>query len=89
VRVSRAVHTIRDVARTAGFSIATVSRVLNKSARVSKHTQAQVRRAITLLGYEPDQAAKQLRAKQLSMRKQVVRGNVVAEPPTCQWKDSQ
>jgi LacI family transcriptional regulator len=75
VRVSRAVHTIRDVARTAGVSIATVSRVLNESARVSKHTQAQVRRAITILEYEPDQAA-----RQLSMRKQIMRGNVVAEP---------
>ena len=82
--MSKEVHTIRDVARTAEFSIATYSRVLNKSARVSKHTQAQVRRAITLLGYEPDQAA-----RQLSMRKQIMRGNVVAEPPTCQLKDWQ
>jgi DNA-binding LacI/PurR family transcriptional regulator len=42
---------IRDVARAAGVSVATVSRVLNDSAPVSEPTHATVRAAIDELGY--------------------------------------
>ena len=66
--MGRDIHTIRDVARVAGVSIATVSRVLNESARVSEQTQARVQRAVSLLDYEPDQAARQLSMKRLKMR---------------------
>ncbi|MGI5915956.1 MAG: LacI family DNA-binding transcriptional regulator [Anaerolineae bacterium] len=52
--------TIYDVAKRAGVSIATVSRVLNESARVKKETRAQVLEAIEALGYQPKAAARGL-----------------------------
>jgi LacI family transcriptional regulator len=45
--------TIRDVARQAGVSVATVSRVLNNSALVSPDTRDAVMKAVTQLGYRP------------------------------------
>ena len=42
-----------DVARAAGVSPATVSRVVNHSGPVSQKTQSRVREAMAALGYEP------------------------------------
>ncbi len=52
--------TIRDVAREAKVSIATISRVFNGSARVSDETSARVREAAARLGYWPNGAARSL-----------------------------
>jgi DNA-binding LacI/PurR family transcriptional regulator len=52
--------TIDDVARQAGVSIATVSRVVSGSANVSLNTSAKVQAAITSLGYKPNPIAKYL-----------------------------
>lgn len=52
--------TIRDVARQAGVSVATVSRVLNNSALVSPDTRDAVMQAVTLLGYRPNANAQAL-----------------------------
>ena len=52
--------TIRDVAREAGVSIATVSRVFNDSSLVSEDTTRIVRKAATLLDYWPNAAARSL-----------------------------
>ena len=52
--------TIEDVARAAGVSIATVSRVLNNPEVVAPKTVARVRRAIEELHYQPHQAARTL-----------------------------
>jgi LacI family transcriptional regulator len=52
--------TIRDVARIAGVSIATVSRVLNGSNRVSEETRRRVWDAATELDYWPNTAARSL-----------------------------
>jgi LacI family transcriptional regulator len=52
--------TIRDVARSAGVSIATVSRVFNGSSRVSEPTASRVWSAASDLDYWPNSAARSL-----------------------------
>ncbi|KNC88074.1 HTH-type transcriptional regulator GalS [Trabulsiella odontotermitis] len=52
--------TIRDVARQAGVSVATVSRVLNNSPLVSPDTRETVMKAVSLLGYRPNANAQAL-----------------------------
>ena len=52
--------TLYDVARRAGVSIATVSRVLHGQEPVRETTRARVRLAIEELGYVPDGAAQSL-----------------------------
>lgn len=53
---------IDDVARAAGYSTATVSRVLNKSAQVTDKARRVIERAMEDLGYLPDSAARMLAA---------------------------
>jgi LacI family transcriptional regulator len=53
--------TIKDVARTAGVSTATVSAVINESAYVSPALRARVLEAVRDLGYAPSQLARRLR----------------------------
>lgn len=52
--------TIRDVARQAGVSVATVSRVLNNSTHVSPDTRDSVMKAVAQLGYRPNANAQAL-----------------------------
>jgi LacI family transcriptional regulator len=54
---------IRDVASRAGVSVATVSRVLNDSARVSAATRSRVTAAMKDLGYRPNAVARSLRTE--------------------------
>jgi LacI family transcriptional regulator len=54
---------MRDVAEAAGVSTMTVSRVVNAQAGVLPETQARVERAIRRLGYQRNDAARQLRRK--------------------------
>ncbi len=56
--------TLEDVARHAGVSYQTVSRVLNKSANVSEATRRKVEQAIETLRYVPNRLAQQLVGKQ-------------------------
>ncbi len=49
---------MRDVARQAGVSVATVSRVLNGTAQVSLQTQERVRMAVQALKFVPSPAAR-------------------------------
>jgi LacI family repressor for deo operon, udp, cdd, tsx, nupC, and nupG len=58
--------TINDVAKLAGVSTATVSRVLNDYAHVSPAVLEKVMGAIDQLGYEPNQMAKNLRTLKTS-----------------------
>jgi DNA-binding LacI/PurR family transcriptional regulator len=51
---------IRDVAERAGVSVATVSRVLNRTARVAPAKAADVQRAIDDLGFRPNSLARAL-----------------------------
>jgi LacI family transcriptional regulator len=55
--------TIYDIAREAGVSIATVSRVLNNSPSVSPKTRDRVLSISELLGYHPDALAQGLAKK--------------------------
>ena len=54
--------TIRDVAREAGVSVSTVSRVLNGKDDVASTTEDRVRRVIDDLGYASSMAARSLRS---------------------------
>ena len=54
--------TLRDVARTAGVSMRTASRVLNDDPRVADLTRQRVQDAIRDLSYTPDSMARSLRA---------------------------
>lgn len=57
-----ATPTIREVARRAGVSPATVSRVLNNYPHIRDEVRQSVVNAITALGYEPNRVAQRLRA---------------------------
>ena len=56
--------TIRDVAREAGVSVATVSRYLNQNAPVSEKLSERIQLAVDELDYVP-----QATARHLAMRK--------------------
>ncbi len=68
------VVTLYDVARLAGVSTATVSRVVHGQDRVRESTRSRVRQAIEELGYVPDGAA-----QSLSRRRKDVIGLVCVE----------
>ena len=52
--------TIKDVAKKANVSVATVSRVINKKGYVNEETRALVENAIHLLNYIPNELARSL-----------------------------
>ncbi len=53
--------TMKDVARVAGVSLMTVSRVLNGTAKVTPETEELVRRAVQKLHFRPNELARALR----------------------------
>lgn len=57
-----AMPTIREVARLAGVSVATVSKALNRSGKVSPTLQERVASAARTLGYAPHASARSLRS---------------------------
>jgi len=59
--------TIKDVARLAGVSFKTVSRVVNDVDSVSPTLQKKVRKAIDQLGYQPNLSARDLRGRPTSI----------------------
>lgn len=56
--------TIHDVARAAGVSYQTVSRVLNDNPHVAPTTRADIQAAIVALAYHPNRAARSLATNQ-------------------------
>ncbi|MGW0140908.1 LacI family DNA-binding transcriptional regulator [Streptomyces calvus] len=72
--MSRQVPTLEDVAREAGVSRATVSRVVNGVRNVDPAIQDLVRRAIERTGYAPNQAARQLVTRRTTTVALVVSG---------------
>ena len=63
--------TITDVARAAGVSVRTVSRVLNKSPKVGEETRRTIEGVIANLGFQPS-----LRARGLAARRSFLLGVV-------------
>ena len=59
--------TIKDVAREAGVSVATVSRVLNGSANVSEASSKLVHETVKRLGYSPNFLGRNLRKKETNV----------------------
>lgn len=59
--------TIKNVARAAGVSVATVSRALQMPGRVAPDTRAKVSAAVERLGYTPNVQARNLRTAKTSM----------------------
>ena len=57
--------TMKDIAKLAGVSTATVSRILNHNGRYSKETELRVKKLIEENNYVIDQTAKGLRKKYL------------------------
>ena len=55
--------TIRDVAKAAGVSTATVSNVLNKTGKVGRRTHHIVLSAVKRLGYFPNAHARHLASR--------------------------
>ena len=52
---------IKDIARLAGVSVATVSRVINQNGRFSKETERKVLDIIEQYNYRPNELARGLR----------------------------
>ncbi|MEH0688642.1 LacI family DNA-binding transcriptional regulator [Vibrio cholerae] len=52
--------TIKDVAKLAGVSVGTTSRVLNNSTQISEHSYNAVHEAVKRLGYHKNAMAKAL-----------------------------
>lgn len=52
--------TIKDVAKKAGVSVATVSRVINDKGKISDNTKLKVNKAIMELSYKPNTIARSL-----------------------------
>lgn len=63
----RARATMADVARQAGVSIATVSRVFNDDPTVRPENRARVADAISMMGYRPNRLAANLRRQKAEM----------------------
>lgn len=59
-RPSRSV-TLKDVAREAGVSVATVSHVVNGKARMGSEVKDRVLKVIAELGYQPNKAARSMK----------------------------
>ena len=67
MRHTRNAITILDVAKTAGVSVSTVSRVLNGKVDVASDTQNRVQEVIAQLGYTSNLAARSMRGRKSNL----------------------
>lgn len=63
----KGIATIKEVARAAGVSVATVSRVLNNDKKVATATRLAVEEAIRVMDYRPNLLGRSLRLQQTQM----------------------
>lgn len=63
----RTIPTIRDVAKEAGVSVSTVSRVLNDKDDVARETYEKIQAVIQQLGYTSSLAAKSMRSRRTNV----------------------
>ena len=68
------IYTIRDIAKKAGVSVTTVSRVLNNRPDVKKETQEKVRRVIAECHFVGNANARGLKQADGEMVAVVIRG---------------
>ncbi len=66
--------TIKDIARISGYSIGTVSRVLNQHPDVSEKSRERIEKVIRDLNYEPNSNAKMLKQGSNSAITLIIRG---------------
>lgn len=64
MKVGIVVATIQDIAKKAGVSVATVSRVLNNTNTVTEKTRSKVESAIKELNYQPSMLGRNLRTSE-------------------------
>ena len=62
--MTKARVTLKDIAKVAGVSTATVSHVLNNTAPISTETSARVLEIVKDLNYEPNVVARSLRKRE-------------------------
>ena len=67
--------TIKDIAKISGYSISTVSRVLNNRADVSEKAREKIEKVIRELNYQPNENARMLKQTVSSDISVIVRGN--------------
>lgn len=67
MRSKRHAITIQDVAKTAGVSVSTVSRVLNGKVDVAEETQLHIKEVIEQLGYTSSLAARSMRSQKSNL----------------------
>lgn len=60
-------YTIKDVAKEAGLSVTTVSRVINERGYISEKTKAKVYHAMKKLNYYPNSVARSLSGKKMNL----------------------
>ncbi|MEE1334594.1 MAG: LacI family DNA-binding transcriptional regulator, partial [Erysipelotrichaceae bacterium] len=68
--------TIKDIARLSGYSIGTISRVLNNHPDVSEETRKKVQEVIEREGYQPNSNAKLLKQRTYSSITILVKGRM-------------
>ncbi|HBG00983.1 MAG TPA: LacI family transcriptional regulator, partial [Firmicutes bacterium] len=62
--MTKARVTLKDIAKAAGVSAATVSHVLNDTAPISTETSARILEIVKDLNYEPNMLARNLRKQE-------------------------
>jgi LacI family transcriptional regulator len=67
MRKNKRTVTIQDVAKTAGVSVSTVSRVLNGKVDVASETQERIRSVIDDLGFTTNLAARSMRSQKKNL----------------------